>query len=652
MADGHFADGPGHGHGMHALEPEELARQIDRILKATNPNLGGTGGEHKEHCFSHKKEDRCYKPVPTIDHTAFHFVMHGNAIKKEDEEARQQIREKEAQMEAMRKAEEAEKNPELIESNQEDAGRKTKILKNRFNFTDRASQTFNNPMRDRQVMTEPPPIITFSSTASQWDIYDAYKEDQEQQQKAAGKGKGKGKDGEKKRDEIHSTEQDENILNSPQMLLSLKIMERMVNQNSCHDITDDYKYWDDMGDPYKPESGTLLPLWKFQSDKAKRKTVTSICWNPRYNDLFAVGYGSYEFLKQGTGMIHCWSLKNWSFPEYTFTTESGVMCVDFHHQHASLLACGLYDGTVLVFDIRQKNNKPIYQSTVKTGKHTDPVWQVYWSKEEGNKQLSFYSVSSDGRVTQWILSKNELQHANVTELKITEGISGDKEDLDASLAGLSGGTCFDFQGTDFIVGTEEGKIRKCSTAYNSQDAESYDGHYMSVYSVQWNKRNENVFLSASADWTVKLWEKSSKKPLMSFDLSSPVGEAAWAPFSSTVFAAVTTDGHVHVYDLNKNKHEPMCDQLVVKKAKLTRISFNPKEPIILVGDDRGMVSSLKLSPNLRGGPVEAPDAVPAGKKGKEAAPSKEQLMQAEVEKLNRIIEVVRKDRQLLEKQMT
>ena len=38
---------------------------------------------------------------------------------------------------------------------------------------------------------------------------------------------------------------------------------------------------------------------------------------------------------------------------------------------------------------------------------------------------------------------------------------------------------------------------------------------------------------------------------------------------------------------------------VVKKAKLTHIRFNPVEPIIIVGDDRGCVNALKLSPNLR-----------------------------------------------------
>jgi len=51
------------------------------------------------------------------------------------------------------------------------------------------------------------------------------------------------------------------------------------------------------------------------------------------------------------------------------------MCIDFHPTAPALIAVGCYDGTVMVFDIRLKtNNKPIYQSTVRTAKHTDPVW--------------------------------------------------------------------------------------------------------------------------------------------------------------------------------------------------------------------------------------------------------------------------------------
>jgi dynein intermediate chain 1 len=36
------------------------------------------------------------------------------------------------------------------------------------------------------------------------------------------------------------------------------------------------------------------------------------------------------------------------------------MCLDWHPESPSLLAAGLYDGTVVVFDVRNKHNKPIY----------------------------------------------------------------------------------------------------------------------------------------------------------------------------------------------------------------------------------------------------------------------------------------------------
>ena len=53
-----------------------------------------------------------------------------------------------------------------------------------------------------------------------------------------------------------------------------------------------------------------------------------------------------------------------------------------------------------------------------------------------------------------------------------------------------------------------------------------------------------MFASCSADWTVKVWDHTVKSPVFSFDLGSPVGDVSWAPYSSTVFAAVTTGGKV------------------------------------------------------------------------------------------------------------
>jgi dynein intermediate chain 1 len=71
-------------------------------------------------------------------------------------------------------------------------------------------------------------------------------------------------------------------------------------------------------------------------------------------------------------------------------------------------------------------------------------------------------------------------------------------------------------------------------------------------------------------------------------LGSAVGDAAWAPYSSTVFAACTADGKVFVFDLNVNKYEPICEQVVVqkKKTKLTHVAFNAHYPVLIVGDER------------------------------------------------------------------
>merc|ERR1711968_424749 len=141
------------------------------------------------------------------------------------------------------------------------------------------------------------------------------------------------------------------------------------------------------------------------------------------------------------------------------------------------------------------------------------------------------------------MSKNELSMEVVMKLKLVQS-EKEEPDEETSLVGLAGGCCFDFNRKSehlFIVGTEEGLIHKCSKAYSGQYLETYEGHHMAVYSCKWNPFHQNIFLSCSADWTVKLWDHGSPYPIMSFDLGNAIGDVAWAPFSSTIFAAVTSD---------------------------------------------------------------------------------------------------------------
>lgn len=124
-------------------------------------------------------------------------------------------------------------------------------------------------------------------------------------------------------------------------------------------------------------------------------------------------------------------------------------------------------------------------------------------------------------------------------------------------------------------------------------------------------------------------------PLFAFDLFCSVGDAQWAPYSSSVFAAVTVDGKCHVFDLNINKYKAICTQNVVSrkgKNKISKLRFNYRIPIIVVGDERGTITTLKLSPNLRMKP-KAPK--------KKEVPLEPREM--EVMKLERILSLVKEE---------
>ena len=106
----------------------------------------------------------------------------------------------------------------------------------------------------------------------------------------------------------------------------------MVNQNAEDEIVFDFKFWEDESDRFRGHTGSLLPLWRFSDPRTRKKQVTAIAFNPKYPDMFAVGFGSYDFMKQGSGYICVYTLKSTSHPEYSFSTDSGVMSLDFHPQ--------------------------------------------------------------------------------------------------------------------------------------------------------------------------------------------------------------------------------------------------------------------------------------------------------------------------------
>jgi len=117
-----------------------------------------------------------------VDQLAIHFALDGNMLHKDSDEARRQrarqgLAEADHDASEVGEEEDKENKAEAVEekaaeevrpdSSASVGGKGDSKLTNQFNFSERASQTYNNPYRERGTSTEPPPRANFSATANQ-----------------------------------------------------------------------------------------------------------------------------------------------------------------------------------------------------------------------------------------------------------------------------------------------------------------------------------------------------------------------------------------------------------------------------------------------------------------------------------------------------
>ncbi|KAL4121331.1 hypothetical protein QTP88_013865 [Uroleucon formosanum] len=484
-----------------------------------------------------------------------------------------------------------------------------KKLMNQFNFFERCALTEEIILRDKEVQTTPPTKNDFCTYATQWIIYDAYNEDFLKQQEEKEKEKrdkiavhaSKKSASKKKKNDVTEDQTEKN------MLITAKFLERIINLNTMDAIAQDFRYYEDPSDQFRGRDGTILPLWTMTYEKADNLYVTDISWSPDYFDMFAVTLGTPEGHLPLTdspdvGYVCLWSLKNPSYPEYINQTHCGAMCLDFHRNHGFLLAVGFHDGHLAVYNVSLPTKEAQYMTDAVNTKHMACVRQVVWVKDLPDGELNFYSISEDGTVCNWLLMQSEMSKTIIVTLVL------DIEPL-ITLGGISEtligrGTTIAFHPENsgiYLVGTNEGYIFKCNTEWSSFFMQKFKAHEMSVYRIDYNKYDPNIYLSCSGDCTVKVWEDKSDIPLLIFDLLWSVSDVLWSPFSSTVFGAITEDCNVVFYDLDADKYKNICCQPIQPESQyqLTKLAFNWRMPVIVVGSSKSTIVALKMSPNLR-----------------------------------------------------
>ena len=320
----------------------------------------------------------------------------------------------------------------------------------------------------------------------------------------------------------------------------------------------------------------LVHLWDFICDETRGRDVTCVAWNRLAPDVLAVGYGPAEAngrrarrrrgaRERADGLVAFWSLKNPEHPEWHFATPFGVTALDFSPTQHNLLAVGLHDGTVSVYDARVPGtNAPFLRSGGGVpGKHSDPVWQVSWARgggDSGDKDASaLVSISTDGRVTQWRLEKG-LEHVDL--MRLTRVARRGLAHSAAKAAAKPPEATISPRRRHAIrllarrpddVRRRHGGGRAAQVLQRVQRAvpahvprAQRAGAPRGLVAVRARRSP-----SASADWTTKLWFDAEENAALTLQSGRGVDvtDVAWSPSDATVLATSSLDGGLDVWDL-------------------------------------------------------------------------------------------------------
>uniref|UniRef100_A0A1I7XV41 WD_REPEATS_REGION domain-containing protein n=1 Tax=Heterorhabditis bacteriophora TaxID=37862 RepID=A0A1I7XV41_HETBA len=323
---------------------------------------------------------------------------------------------------------------------------------------------------------------------------------------------------------------------------------------------------------------------------SSNRTVTGIAFSEQHPELMAVAYDhNRDSPTEPPGVILVWNTKfKKGSPEYIFHCQSRLSSVAFARFHSHLVMGGCYSGQICMWDNRVANKKtPIHKSPLSTSAHTHPVYALEIIGSHNAHNL--VSISTDGKMCSWNVD-NLTQPVDGKELLSRQGKQIPCLCMSFPIADMN----------NFVVGSEDGHayaLSRHGTAQASAHEHTvFDGHTAPICGIAFHRATgpvdlSHLFLSASSDWTVKLW--STKDPKLRFSFESHndyVFDVAWSPVHPAVFTSIDAEGNLFLWNLNEDIEGPVSrissDQ---EEGFLKKICWADNGQHICVGDDKGNV---------------------------------------------------------------
>ncbi|CAD8153116.1 unnamed protein product [Paramecium octaurelia] len=346
----------------------------------------------------------------------------------------------------------------------------------------------------------------------------------------------------------------------------------------------------------------LTKLLSF-SDKlyTDNRVVTSIQWSPNLPNTFLAAYSQNEegSITDQVGVVLLWSLQLKSRPEFYCFASSPITSACFHPFSPNIVLGGLYNGQVVVWDLRAKHT-PEKRSTLNSGGHSYPIYglSIVGSQNANN----IISASNDGRICIWNLAQFN-QPQKIIDLKTKNKQQSTNPQVEVNA------TCMVFPQGDannFYVGAEDGCVYKSKLHQNTNEniVIPFEEHLAPVSGISLNSSPQaspiisNLLLSSSFDWTCKLWNTRTQlesKCLSTFECSEDyVYDVQWNGQHPTLFSTVDGEGYVDLWDLSYDLEAPIT-RYKSGNNSINKSQWSKDGTKIAIGDSFGEIQILQLS---------------------------------------------------------
>lgn len=355
---------------------------------------------------------------------------------------------------------------------------------------------------------------------------------------------------------------------------SSKIVERA--------LTDAYDYMKDytrVEDAVPDDAGgrQVKNTRTFWDEKLCRgRSITSLDWSTKHAELCVASYSRTEAGRTDDpdGLVLVWNMHLAERPEFVFDAQTDVLSVVFSPFHPNLVIGGTYSGQILIWDTRARA-LPVLKTPLSAAGHTHPVYAMQMVGTTNAHNL--ISASTDGTVCSWML---DLLARPQETLELLNAHHAKTDEVSITTLGFP-----DQETTSFCVGTEEGAIYPASRFDRAgakaglNALEAYRAHAAPVTALHFHPLAgpvdfSDLFLSASMDWTTRLWRLRPASsataavasavasgarapaghavpPLRTFEEATDyVYDVRWHPLHPALFAQVDGAGRFDLYNLN------------------------------------------------------------------------------------------------------